>query len=506
MSAHCSTCSQELPAHAPLGICPSCLIKKTLDPVAQDAPQAGPYRLLEKIGEGSYGSVYIGEQTEPIRRESAVKLLKIDHLDGSAAQRFQAEAQALALLDHPNIARLYEAGVTDEGRPYLALELVPGVSLTEWCDTQDIDIPGRVTIFQKVCAAMQHAHQRGLIHRDLKPENILIDPETGEPKVIDFGIARSTATLLHDSSILTGAHDIIGTPAFLSPEQTDGGSAEIDARTDVYALGAVLYLLLTGKNVIEASGTTDSHFELLKAIRETDPPPASKLNTNIPTNIVAAIRKAMAKKPQDRFPSVEEFSAALAGTKVVCKKNRAPALAGAALILAGLIALAIFSREPAEGEKTPPVSENSIIKGFKTPLTFIKSSHDEPSEDEEKIAPFSRSSRFSWFIFQDIDGRELVFAFDVLYKSPSAGEFIVGAKGAHLPGARHVEPGSAEDQALWDLLNQQMPEAEKERLDAIEWADISGSESIQAKTFADQLFELRSRRAYRREHGTWPAK
>ena len=214
---------------------------------------AGRYMLVEVIGEGGMGSVYLAEQTEPVKRQVALKLIKTGMDSRGVLARFDAERQALALMDHPNIARIYDGGLTPAGQPFFVMELVKGVPLTQYCDQQLLTVQARLELFVAVCQAVQHAHQKGIIHRDLKPGNVLVTEVDGRPtpKVIDFGVAKATEQKLTDMSFSdTGA--IVGTPTYMSPEQADPSSMDIDTRTDVYALGVMLYELLTGSPPLDA--------------------------------------------------------------------------------------------------------------------------------------------------------------------------------------------------------------------------------------------------------------
>ncbi len=210
----------------------------------------GRYKLLEKIGEGGCGTVYMAEQEEPVRRRVALKIIKLGMDTRSVVARFEAERQALALMDHPNIAKVHDAGATESGRPYFVMELVRGTKITEYCDQENLSTQERLELFVQVCQAIQHAHQKGIIHRDIKPSNILVTINDGValPKVIDFGIAKATtAQRLTDKTVFTAFEQFIGTPAYMSPEQADLTSLDIDTRSDIYSLGVLLYELLTGK-------------------------------------------------------------------------------------------------------------------------------------------------------------------------------------------------------------------------------------------------------------------
>src|SRR6516225_2675047 len=199
----------------------------------------GRYKLLQQIGEGGCGAVYMAEQEEPVRRRVALKVLKLGMDTKSVIARFEAERQALALMDHPNIAKVHDAGATETGRPYFVMELVRGIKITDYCDEKNLSTVQRLDLFVKVCQAVQHAHQKGIIHRDLKPSNILVTVNDGVavPKVIDFGIAKATQGRLTDQTLFTAFEQFIGTPAYMSPEQAVMTSLDIDTRSDIYALG-----------------------------------------------------------------------------------------------------------------------------------------------------------------------------------------------------------------------------------------------------------------------------
>ncbi len=243
---------------------------------------AGRYTLLDLLDEGGMGAVYRADQSQPVKRQVALKLIKTGMGSRAVLARFDAERQALALMDHPNIARVYDGGATEANQPFFVMELVSGVPITDHCDQHRLPVPARLELFVAVCQAVQHAHQKGIIHRDLKPGNILVTEVDGRPtpKVIDFGVAKATEFNLTDQSLAdTGA--IVGTPAYMSPEQADPASMDIDTRTDIYTLGVILYELLSGSPPIDAEQfKRGAIFEMLRMVREVDPPrPSTKVST-----------------------------------------------------------------------------------------------------------------------------------------------------------------------------------------------------------------------------------
>ncbi len=243
----------------------------------------GHYKLLEEIGEGAFGVVYMAEQLEPVQRKVALKIIKAGMDTREVVARFEAERQALALMDHPNIAKVFDGGVTQAGRPYFVMELVQGISITEFCDKRNLATTDRLQLFVRVCHAVQHAHQKGIIHRDLKPSNILVTLIDGQPvpKVIDFGVAKALGRKLTDKTLFTGFLKMVGTPAYMSPEQADLSGVDIDTRSDIYALGVLLYELLIGVTPFDTETLRNAALEeIRRLIRETEPPrPSTRLHT-----------------------------------------------------------------------------------------------------------------------------------------------------------------------------------------------------------------------------------
>ena len=299
----CPVCGAEIPPDAPSGMCLACLLSAgrqggSTDPKSPDSDATirissvseecvgdtiGRYKLLEKIGEGGFGVVWAAEQREPVRRRVALKIIKLGMDTKQVVARFEAERQALAMMDHPNIAKVLDAGVTESGRPYFVMELVHGIKITDYCDRSKLPTRERLLLFTKVCRAVQHAHQKGIIHRDLKPGNILVTLYDGvpEPKVIDFGIAKATQGSLTDKTVYTGFQQIIGSPPYMSPEQAEMSALDIDTRTDIYSLGVLLYEILSGRTPFDQKELLEAGLEaMLRIIREREPlRPSTRLNT-----------------------------------------------------------------------------------------------------------------------------------------------------------------------------------------------------------------------------------
>lgn len=266
------------------------------------------YKLLQLIGEGGFGSVFMAEQTEPVHRKVALKIIKAGMDTRQVIARFEAERQALALMDHPNIARVLDAGATHSGRPYFVMELVRGEPITKYCDRERLSIEQRLRLLCDVCHAVQHAHQKGIIHRDLKPSNVLVTVANGQPlpKVIDFGIAKATAAKLTDKTLFTELHQLIGTPEYMSPEQAELSGVDIDTRSDVYSLGVLLYELLSGSTPLERGRLHSTPMaEIQRLIREEEPPrPSLRFRTLDGTS-----RERGSGGPREGLPATDRSSA-----------------------------------------------------------------------------------------------------------------------------------------------------------------------------------------------------
>jgi tetratricopeptide (TPR) repeat protein len=295
---------------------------------------AGRYKFLEELGSGGMGVVYLAEQVEPVHRRVAVKIIKLGMDTRDVVARFETERQALAVMDHPNIAKVLDAGATETGRPYFVMELARGIPLTDYCDRHRLSAQDRLRLFVAVCQAVQHAHQKGVIHRDLKPSNILvtIQDDRPVPKIIDFGIAKATDHRLAQRTLFTEQGQLIGTPEYMSPEQAEMSGLDVDTRTDVYSLGVILYELLVGALPFEAEKLRSAGFgEIQRIIRETEPPKAStRLSTlkdtqveiaeqrgTDPGSLLKLLRgdldwitmKAMAKDRTQRYSTASELAA-----------------------------------------------------------------------------------------------------------------------------------------------------------------------------------------------------
>jgi eukaryotic-like serine/threonine-protein kinase len=284
----------ESPTAGPAGM------ETTMGPMREGpGTRIGPYKVLQLIGEGGFGSVFMAQQEKPVQRRVALKVIKVGMDTRQVVARFEQERQALALMDHPNIARVLDAGATETGRPYFVMELVKGDPIVEYCDKQRLRIEDRLRLFEQVCSAVQHAHSKGIIHRDIKPSNILVSTQDGRPfgKVIDFGIAKATSAHLTEKTLFTEHRQLIGTPEYMSPEQAEG-SLDIDTRSDVYSLGVLLYELLTGATPFESESLRSAAYaEIQRIIREVEPPmPSTRLSRSGET--IAGIAASRQTEPR----------------------------------------------------------------------------------------------------------------------------------------------------------------------------------------------------------------
>lgn len=281
---------------------PARTIRVVVPPTENPGDIIGRYKIREKLGEGGCGVVYVAEQSEPVRRRVALKVIKLGMDTRTVIARFEAERQALALMDHPNIAKVLDAGTTDSGRPYFVMELVRGIKITEYCDQNHLETADRIRLFTQVCHAVQHAHQKGIIHRDIKPSNILVTLHDGVPvpKVIDFGIAKATEGRLTNETVYTQLYEFIGTPAYISPEQAEMSGLDIDTRTDIYSLGVLLYELLTGKTPFDSQELINSGLDQMRrTIREDEPmAPSTRLNAMLAADLTTTAKRRRVEAPR----------------------------------------------------------------------------------------------------------------------------------------------------------------------------------------------------------------
>ena len=345
--ANCPQCGAVLRPDDPAGLCPNCLMQgvfdssvgadeaetQTIDIVMAAVDDFGRYHIVRTLGEGGMGTVYLAEQRDPIRRAVALKVVKLGMDTNEVLARFNHERQALAMMDHPNIAQIFDAGATPKGRPYFVMEYIDGIPITQYCDNKRMTVGHRLELFLAVCRAVQHAHQKGVIHRDLKPSNVLVMEQEGKPvpKVIDFGIAKATDQWAVEKTFLTQFGQMVGTPEYASPEQAEVMTGDVDERSDVYSLGVILYELLIGAVPFDPTRLRQEGLaEMLRIVREEEAPSLSrKLSAmGAATADIASQRqtdpaslrrlvdgdlnwitiKALEKARERRYSSVAEFS------------------------------------------------------------------------------------------------------------------------------------------------------------------------------------------------------
>jgi serine/threonine protein kinase len=422
-----------------------------LAPAEQPGTVLGPYKLLEQIGEGGFGVVFLAEQTQPVRRKVALKVLKAGMDTRQVVARFEAERQALAILDHPHIAKVFDGGATASGRPYFVMELVKGVPITEFCDQNRLTPRQRLGLFLSVCRAVQHAHQKGLIHRDLKPSNILVSRHDTTPvvKVIDFGVAKALGQELTDKTLFTGVAQMVGTPLYMSPEQAGMSDLDVDTRSDIYALGVLLYELLTGTTPFTAHQFKNAGYdEIRRIIREEEPPkPSTRLSQSTDTlPLISAQRqteparlsklvrgeldwvvmKALEKDRTRRYETAAEFAADvqryLADEPVLAcppsagyrmrkfvRRNRGPVLAASLVTLAlvaGVVGTAWQAVRAEQGRRAEAErAEGERLAKLDAERAWEKEAEARrAAEDAEKQARESEADyvAFSRFLVEDV--------------------------------------------------------------------------------------------------------
>jgi serine/threonine protein kinase/WD40 repeat protein len=390
----------------------------------------GPYKLLQQIGEGGMGVVFMAEQSEPIQRTVALKIIKPGMDTRQVVARFEAERQALAMMDHPNIAKVYDAGTTDTGRPYFVMDLIKGVRITRYCDEKQLSVRKRLELFKPVCEAVQHAHQKGIIHRDLKPTNVLVAEydHRAVPKIIDFGVAKATAQKLTERTMFTEFGQVLGTLEYMSPEQAKFNQLDIDTRSDIYSLGVLLYELLTGSTPFEQKRLREAAFdEVLRIIREEEPPkPSTKLSSSDRLPSIAANRqteparltkdvrgeldwivmKSLDKERNRRYETASELAHDIerfltdrpvqAGPPSVvyrfrklARRNKMPIFAGFALTVAMLVAL--FSLSISNARITRERNEKEVALKEKAGALEMAGAREREAKDQLFLSLLSQA-------------------------------------------------------------------------------------------------------------------
>ena len=357
------------------------------------------FQLVRKLGEGGMGQVWLADQTSPVRRQVALKLIKTGMYDEAVVQRFQWERQSLAIMDHPAIAKVFDAGTTPQGQPYFVMEYVPGLPITEYCDQKKLRIRDRLELFVQACEGVQHAHQKAIIHRDLKPANILVVEVNEKPvsRIIDFGLAKATTPQAEGETLFTQVGHFVGTPGYMSPEQADPNVRDIDTRSDVYSLGAIVYVLLTGAQPFDTKQSTSQPiYELLRKLREEDPPsPSTRVSSDrdttstnaevrgtVPRQLASLLRgdldwitmKALEKDRARRYGSASEFAADIRRylnheavlavppslvyrTRKFARRYRAPLITASVFALMLLVAAVVSIREGVRAKREAAIAD-----------------------------------------------------------------------------------------------------------------------------------------------------
>ncbi len=452
---HTADATRSLTAPPPRGIAD---VGRALDQPKDDGPNlidtiiADRYKLRQEIGEGGMGTVYLAEQLRPVRRMVALKLIKPGMDSRNVLARFDSERQALAVMDHQHIARVLDAGSTAEGRPFFVMELVKGIPITEYCDRHRLDLPARLGLFRQVCSAVQHAHQKGIIHRDLKPSNILVEAHDDKPvpKVIDFGLAKATSGLrLTEQSLFTAFGSVAGTPLYMAPEQASFNALDVDTRADIYALGVILYELLTGSTPIRRETMQRAAFdEMLRVIREDEPPtPSSRISTSEALPSLAASRhaeparlsrlvrgeldwivmKALSKERERRYASAISLADDIerhlnhepvsAGPPTVAyrvskfvRRNRAQVVAAALVLVAlclGVIGTTLSLFEARRQERIAVKEAHATEDARKDEAEQRRIAEEQRHSAETRLGQVSKMNEILGSIFRDLDVRKV---------------------------------------------------------------------------------------------------
>ena len=482
-ASKCPTCASPLQPNAAGGLCPRCSLASVLreeEPLLEGEsglPSIEGIELQAEIGEGGFGIVYRASQVGMVRRKVALKVLKPGVDTRQVLRRFEIERQALAHLEHPGIARFYEAGQTQEGYPYFTMELVEGVPVHE--AACGLSLTEVLDLFLRICESVAHAHDQGVLHRDLKPGNVLVTP-AGHPKVIDFGLAKALdAEQAPGMTLYTGGESWLGTPGYAAPEQLEASEIALDERVDVYSLGAILYHLLTGMN------PEDSRELAVK--NKVLPPPSEVALQKIDPGLDSIVGHALALDREKRYRSVRELMADLRrylnGDALSVKAEKLKSRRG--LIIAAIIGSLAAGWggyamwQGSQNIAVPAASEEVDYRNF----IFEEMGFEWLEDDEETIPPFNDTRTFTWFRFQKPDGGEFILSHDGKFGSSTVTQFFVGGKRPDDPGVRLISLYSAEDEKFVQLILSQIENVvgleEARKLDAISWQDLPKGEGAE---------------------------